>query len=282
MINYNGELASDAANLFNHTNRGFRFGDALFEEVRIIHQQPLFLEAHYFRLMASMRMLRMEIPMNFTLEYFKEQLTKIIVANNWETTSVLARISIFRTGGVMIDEVGDQVAFLIDGTALESPFYTLSSARYEVELYKDFFINTGLISTLDVANQPLPILASIYAEENGYEDCLLLNAAKSVVGTIYGNIFLVNGNSIKTAPLLDGCKNQIMRKVVMDIVKDWEGFELNEASISPFELQKADELFVVNVKSGILPITKYRKKEYTREVARNLLGKLNAQSRFAN
>ena len=53
-----------------------------------------------------------------------------------------------------------------------------------------------------------------------------------------------------------------------------------ETSISPFELQKADELFITNTLVGIQPITQYRKKTYSTEVAKNLIGKLNTIARF--
>ena len=55
---------------------------------------------------------------------------------------------------------------------------------------------------------------------------------------------------------------------------------LEEAPISPFELQKADELFITNTLVGIRPITKFRKKEYKSEVAKELLGKLNVKARL--
>jgi len=48
-----------------------------------------------------------------------------------------------------------------------------------------------------------------------------------------------------------------------------------EESISPFELQKADELFITNVITGIQPITKYRKKEFTSQLSEELVNKLN-------
>ena len=282
MVNYNGELLSDATDFFNHTNRGFRFGDALFEEVRVIHEQPIFLEAHYFRFMAAMRMLRMEIPMNFTMEYLEQELLRTIRANAWETSPVLARITFFRKGGTELAAVSDDVAFLITGSVLNSPFYTLSSSPYPVELYKDFYVNADMLSNLDSCNKLLNTLASIYAKENGYADCLLINGNKNVVASIYGNLFLVSGNEIKTPPLQDGCTNSVIRKELMAIIQASDPFELREDSISPFELQKADELFVVNVKDGILPITKYRKKEYSTTVAGNLLGKLNAKARLSN
>ena len=55
---------------------------------------------------------------------------------------------------------------------------------------------------------------------------------------------------------------------------------LEEASVSPFELQKADEMFITNTIVGIQPISKYRKKEYSSSVAKELLQKLNVKARL--
>jgi branched-chain amino acid aminotransferase len=55
---------------------------------------------------------------------------------------------------------------------------------------------------------------------------------------------------------------------------------VEEVSISPFELQKADEIFITNVIMGIQPISKYRKKEFKTAVARELLAKLNVKARL--
>ena len=76
MINFNGSIVSNDANLLTH-NRSFLYGDAVFETVKIVNSKILFLEDHYFRLMSSMRIVRMEIPMNFTLEYLEEQILSL-------------------------------------------------------------------------------------------------------------------------------------------------------------------------------------------------------------
>ena len=68
MVNFNGTLVESTANSLAE-NRGFLFGDCVFETFKIVDNRILFLEDHYFRLMSSMRILRMEIPMNFTMEY---------------------------------------------------------------------------------------------------------------------------------------------------------------------------------------------------------------------
>jgi branched-chain amino acid aminotransferase len=66
-----------------------------------------------------------------------------------------------------------------------------------------------------------------------------------------------------------------MRKQILVLAKKIEGIEVVEDIISPFDLQKADELFLTNVITGIQPITKYRKKEFTNDLAHLLVQKLN-------
>ena len=124
------------------------------------------------------------------------------------------------------------------------------------------------------------VLGSIFAKENDYQNCLLLNETKMVVEALNGNLFLVKGNQLKTPPLGDGCLNGILRKQLISICKQLPEYTLVEASVSPFELQKADEIFITNVISGIQPITKYRKKEYSNTVARDLLAKINVRARL--
>ena len=63
-------------------------------------------------------------------------------------------------------------------------------------------------------------------------------------------------------------------------LKPFKKLVIEERPISPFELQKADELFLTNTKQGIQSVSKYRKKEYNNIVATNLLGKLNTLTRL--
>ena len=87
--------------------------------------------------------------------------------------------------------------------------------------------------------------------------------------------FLVKDNTIKTPPISNGCLKGVMRKQLIELIKSISEYELIEEPISPFELQKADELFLTNVISGIKPISKYRKKNYSNSVAEKLLLALN-------
>ena len=166
----------------------------------------------------------------------------------------------------------------MEATALENPFYIIDRAKYEVELFKDYYVNANKLSTLKTNNKLIHVLGSIYSDEHGYDNCLLLNQNKFVVEALNANIFLVAGNKVKTPPLKDGCLNGIVRKKIIGVLANLGNYAFEEASISPFELQKADELFLTNAIIGIRPITKFRKKEYKNNVALDLLGKLNAMA----
>ncbi|MBU7571390.1 MAG: aminotransferase class IV [Flavobacterium sp.] len=277
MINFNGTITDDADLLAG--NRAFLYGDSVFETVKILDGKVLFLEDHYFRLMSAMRIVRMEIPMNFTMEYFEEQILSTAASENF-SGSCRARISVYRKEGGFYLPKDNNVSFLITVLPLEDSVYRIEKDQYEVELYKDFIVTKHLLSTIKSSNRMINVTGSIFADENGYDNCLLINDEKNVIEALNGNLFMLMGNKLVTPPISEGCLNGVMRKQILALAKKIETIEVEEAPISPFDLQKADELFITNVVRGIQPITKYRKKEYGMGLAKDLLLRLNAQIRL--
>ena len=278
MVNFNGEIVEDNTSL-SINNRAFLYGDGVFETLKIVNNKILFLEDHYFRLMASMRILRMEIPMNFTMEYLEGEILKLAKINQLER-SARVRLTIFRNDGGYYLPTSNEISFLIAIKPVEKELYSIENETYEVELFKDFYITKHLLSTLKSTNKIINITASIFAKENDYNNCLILNDSKNIVEAINGNIFMVVGNKLITPPISEGCLNGIMRKQILALAKKIDHLEVLEEVISPFDLQKADELFITNVISGIQPISKYRKKEFTNQLSKDLLARLNAAVRL--
>ena len=273
MVNFNGAIVSEDANILVQ-NRGFLYGDAVFETVKIVNEKILFLGDHYFRLMSSMRVVRMEIPMDFTLEYLEDQILSLVKNNNIESSS-RARITVYRNNGGYYLPQDNTVSFLIKATPLEDKEYSFKEQEYEVDLYKDFYVTKQLLSSIKTTNRLINVTGSIYAHENGLDNCILLNDNKNVVEALQGNIFMFIGNKLITPPVSEGCLNGVMRKQILGLSKKINGIEVVEEIISPFDLQKADELFVTNVIKGIQPITKYRKKEFSIEISKTLVATLN-------
>ncbi len=280
MFNFNGKILIEKDKILDSKNRGLQWGDAVFEELRVVSGEVIFLEDHYLRLMSSMRILRMEIPMNFTMEFMEDEVLKTVLSEDLKPTKRV-KFTVFRNNENDNALANNSISYIVTNSILPNPFYILEENEYEVELFKDFYKNASMLSNLDTSNKILNVVGRIYAQENDYQDCLVLNEQKQVIESLNGNIFLIQKNVIKTPPLTDGCLNGILRKKLIEIISKLEEYELQELSISPFELQKADELFTINAIDGIISITKYRKKVYSNYVAKSLIGKLNAAARMS-
>lgn len=282
MINLNGKLHTDDQAVIHISNRGYAYGDSLFETIRVNQAKILFWEDHYFRLMASMRIMRMQIPMAFTPEFLEEEILRVIAENGLLDKSARVKLSVHRVSGGLYTPAINDVEYTIQTTELDSPFYIFNEKPQEVTLFRDHYIANDLLSTIKSNNKAINILAGIFAKDNDFDNALLLNTNKMVIEAINGNLFLVKGSVIKTPPTSDGCLKGILRTQLLRLLEKLEEYEVREESISPFELQKADEIFITNVITGIQPITKYKKKTYNKSVAKRLLGVLNSRVRLGS
>lgn len=280
MVNINGTLYQDFEANIPTNNRGLAYGDSVFETIKFNNNKPVFWEAHYFRLMASMRMLRMEIPMHFTPEFLENEIVNLVQSFPNNAISYRVKITVYRDSDGFYTPASNNVSYIISAQELSSDLYEINKGHYEIELFKDYLISPNLLSTLKTNNKAVNVVGSIFAKENNYSNCLLLNTNKSIIEALNGNIFLIKGNTVKTPPLADGCLKGIVREKLIEIITKSPDFELSESSISPFELQKADELFITNVIQGIVPITKFRKKEFSADICSKLLVLLNTKLRL--
>lgn len=269
MINFNGELLFKENVKLTTNNRGFKYGDGIFETIKVVNNKIIFWEDHYFRLMASMRMLRMKIPMKFTLEFLEKEILKTTAVLENVTTNRV-RLNVFRKDGGLYTPETNQIDYLIEASAVN---YKVKE-NYHVDVFKDFYNYSGLLSTIKTNNRMLNTLASIFADENDLDNCILLNERKGVVEVTNGNIFVIKDSVIKTPALTEGCIKGIVRKKVIDIITKHKDFTLEETAISPFEIQKADEVFITNAIMGIQPVTKYKKKNFTVNFSKKLAANL--------
>ena len=267
MINFNGDLLPDTAHFLNHQNRGLRYGDFLCETIKGVPTGILFWEDHYFRLMASMRRLRMDIPMEFTMEFLEGEMRKTLQASGLEDHSARLDLMVFRNDGSTDSSENVGVSFIIEVERLSESIYSLSQRTRMADLFRDYYLQADALSGLNHNARLVEVLGRIYARENAFDTCFLLNHEKQVVGTLEGGIFLRIGDRIKTPPLESGCPEGILRKQLLKLGKTDSRYRWEEEGISPFELQKADEIFDLSVINGLSPISGYRKARYTDEAA---------------
>ena len=271
MINFNGKITDLSDQLIN--NRAFLYGDAVFETLIIFNDKILFWEDHYFRLMSSMRIIRLDIPDKYTPEFFKENIIKIH-NNISQTRNSRIRINIFRSSGGKYKPEKNTPSFIISCESINYNIYKLNKGHYEVDLYKDYYLDNQLISSIKSNNKIINVVASIYASENGFDNCILLNKDKLVSEFINSNLFIIREGKIYTPTLKSGCLNGVVRKNLFKILSS-SSFELYEQDLSTFDITQSDEIFGTNIAQGIFSVTKFRKKDYDCSKTKKIITMLN-------
>jgi len=269
MINYQGDIIELNALPVQDVKRATMYGDAVFETIRMRDNKLLFVEDHYFRLMASMRILRMPIPMEFTPEFFVDEANRL--AEEVAVTDGRLRLQVVRKSeGKYTPDNNNECVWWMELEELGSQDYTWTSKGLKVDLFKDHYIQPGLLSTLKSSNALPYVLAGIFFFFFDFDAMLVVNDKKMLVEANAANIFVLKDNILKTAPLEDGPLRGVFRKNLIGWAKEI-GLEIKEESINPFELQKADEIWLTNTISGVQWVEKYRKRTYKGDKAKELV-----------
>ena len=272
MVNINGQIYANDDAFISIFNTSLISGDLIFENIIVSRNKVLFYEDHYFNLLSSMRILKIKIPMSFTPEFLEKQLLSLYAKSGFVDDNILMRILIC-----------NNVASKVNPTTVKYYIYdvrqinysTSNFEKYTLDVFKDYFKNTGLLSNLTTNNQLIKRIGLRYCEENDFNDCVILNNFKTISETLKGNIFMVMNDKIITPPLKDGSNNNVIRTKIIELINnDIEGFDVIEKSLSVFDIQKSDELFISNINFGIQPVRKFRKKVFTDEITSLIMNKL--------
>ena len=256
-----GEKNTDMA----FQNNAFLYGDAVKVHFFIKNSQLIMAEECYFFLMASMRKMRMNIPLSFTLEFFSDIFLTAIAEN--QIKEGVIELLAYRNRD--------------DGFSAKTPvhFYfeirqkdevLKISEKYELDLMKEISVNTNVLSNIKV-HSPENIYAEIYAKENDLDDVIFLNPNKKIARTIYGNLLLLEENTIKIPKQTEGAYISPLMENFVTFVHKNNLATIEEAELSAFESQKAEEILVISDEKGIFTVSKIRNKEFGNERYKTML-----------
>lgn len=274
LISYNGEVFEDYELEMHVDNRAFKYGDSVFETMKFANGKINFWEDHYFRLMSAMRIVRMEIPMNFSPEFIEEKITELISAKHSEKQTCRIRLSIVRQDGGLYTPTSNNIDYLIETSVIEDADFELNEVGLKMDVFKDHYKPKGLLSNIKSTNCLIYTVAGIFARENELDDVVLINENKHVVESVSSNVFLVQGNKLITPPIESGCLRGVIRKNILKIASKAQ-LEVEEKDFSPFEIQRADEMFLTNAITGIQWVSNFKKKTLKKVKTKILLEELN-------
>lgn len=272
-INFNGFLYNEEEKVFTINNRAFKYGDALFETIRIVNGEPCFLEGHFIRLKKGMKMLKMHSG-NISFNDLKDQIVRLIEKNHIKKGGRI-RLTVFRSAdGFYTPEGNEGKSYLIEATPLKDNAYVLNEKGSTVDIYTELKRRRNFLSQIKTTNSIPHVLTGIYKRENNLDDCLVLNDQDRIVEAISSNIFLYKNNNLYTPSLEEGCMDGVMRKQVLKIAKELN-INVFEGMVNGSMLLQADELFLTNAIKGVEWVVAYRGKRYFNNATKEILAQLN-------
>ncbi len=215
------------------------------------------LEAHYFSIMAALRRFRVDIPMNYTLDYFQEQTDRLNDFNNNIADVQKLSLRFYRKKNPTQTLAVTPIVFLmqIDETSWDSDILDLT-------LYKEQYIFADDYSNLFQTNSALRKLGQVFAYENGFGAALLINNHKRLVESTHGSVFLIQKENLQTPALSEGVVNTVLRSAFIDFFKRKRKIEVVEIEIPVFSIQQAQEVFLISSVYGLVNISQFRKKKF--------------------
>lgn len=236
-------------------NRAFLVGDAVSVYFFVRNGKLIMEEECYFFLMASMRKMRMNIPISFTLEYFTAILEQKIIDE--ELQNAFIHFIIYRNED-NLSLTKSPVSFFIK-SKLTDDVLNINSHTIEMDLLKEISINTSLLNNI-LTHSPENIYAEIYAGENDLDEVILLNPHKRIARAISGNLLFLEGDTIRIPKQNEGAYiSPLMENLVTFIHKN-KLTEIEQAEMNPFESQKANEILLVSDQKGLFSVSKIRNK----------------------
>ena len=272
LVSLNGNLLDADRPYLDGTNRSFKFGDGLFETIRIVEGTPFNLDSHYKRIVEGLDLLKISMA-DFSLADLKEQI-KELAENNSVKKGGRARLSIFRQGTgayAPVSMVGD---YLLEVEPIDFNYFTLNEGGLSVDIYDDVHKPINSLSPFKTSNALFYIMASISAKEKGLDDVLLLNENKAIIESTASNLFIVSNGVLYTPSVEDGCVGGTFRMYLINLAIQ-NNIKVYECSLLPQNLYAADEIFLTNAIQGIRWVSSYKSKRYYCETTKKLIDLVN-------
>lgn len=270
---YNGKLTGSDEVRFNTSNRAFRYGDGVFETIRLIDGEACFAQRHLERLMAGVQQLHLRLPAGFVTQPLAHWCRKLAQSNNLSSGRI--RLSVFRTDGGNYRPDSNDAAWLMEIEPLEPKAYTLNAQGLTVDLFQDLRKPVSKLANIKSSNAVLYVLAAIHARDQQIDDCILLNQQGNVIEATASNLFAVKNGVLYTCPLTEGCVAGVMRAEIMALAQA-NRIAVYEVPLPMSVLLNSDEVFLTNAVRGIQWVGAYRQKRYSNETARRLSDLLTA------
>lgn len=232
-------------------DRGFLFGDGLFETMRAWGGSVFRFDRHLDRLSRGLEVVG--IPLSIPRPQLESAVERLLDMNRIQDAYI--RLMVWRGEGWGVDPAGCSAARL---AIIARPVVPYPRALYErgmkgviVSIRQNEWSPLARMKSLSF----LPgILATMEARAEGADEGILLNTRGGVAEGTVSNVFVVDGGRLLTPSVASGALPGITRATILELARH-AGRDASEGEVAPEELKAADEVFLTNTLMGVMPLT---------------------------
>ena len=233
-------------------SRAFRYGDGVFETMRVQSGKVLFPELHFQRLQKGIAVLGLQVPQFHNYLEWLDILNELLRLNNIRKGGKI-RFQVYRSGiGLDLPITDEAGVSIICDELLQNKY----AVRQPISacIAQSVQIHPGLITQIKSANRLHYIMAAREAKQYNKDTSFILNSQGHIVDSVSANICVLDENGIFLIPSSKfGALPGVMVENVKSILNQMD-YKVQDNSISIQQLQSAQQVFICNVISGILPI----------------------------
>jgi branched-chain amino acid aminotransferase len=271
-VNFNGQVLPADSNILTVNNRSFKYGDGLFESMRLVNGTLKFTDLHANRLQLGMKALKLEGYSLLDSWFLKEKAEELAVWN--KTKNGRLRLTVYRDSDGLYTPTENKSAWCLELVPDDFSGYRLNQKGLIMDVYTDLLKPVNFLSNYKTCNSLTYVMAGLYKTEHRLDDVFLLNQQGFLCESISSNVFVWYQDHLYTPALSEGCVAGIMRQVVINICVD-RGIPVTEAQINPDILHQAEEVFVTNATRGIQWVIGYGIKRYFNGLSKTMIDELN-------
>jgi branched-subunit amino acid aminotransferase/4-amino-4-deoxychorismate lyase len=246
----NGQFVPEAQAVVPVNDRGFMYGDGLFETMRVCNGRPFRMAQHLERMMLGADFLKIKCP--FPPEELQDFAGQLIGKN--QMPEAVLRVTLTRGPGERGYTPQTDSRPTVVMTVHSAPPMDVGNPVQWRLITSSYRIPAGdPLSSFKTMSKLVHVMARMEAVEKGADEALLVNTSGEVAETASGNLFWVYQDNICTMPTGRGVLPGITRSVVLEICRTL-GLPTNKRVIKPEALRKSEGIFITQSTLGIVPV----------------------------
>jgi aminodeoxychorismate lyase len=245
----NGEFIPEEDAKVSIFDRGFLYGDGVFETLRVYNGKPFLLDRHLGRLAHSLDSLHIGDP--YVFDQWYNYVMELITRNNSHES--ILRIHVSRGVG----KRGYTSSGNYSPTAIislhDAPSPNLNDTPLDLIRATGILADHDPLSTLKTSNKLVNIMAMREAERAEVHDAVLLNGKGFATETSSSNLFVFLGPKLYTPPPSSGCLSGITRAYILELAVEL-GIETTQEDLEYERLKSCGGIFLTNSVREIQPV----------------------------